>query len=129
MLRYVRSILFLVSSLAMTLCFTTPLAAQPPNCSVIPNVTAAWQPGSTPPPGWQGADPAILTDGDTANAWHYYWQGGTQIPVVFTLPAGYDVTAVSWHDHFGDGTVTLTAGGQTLSFSTDLWPLDWHQEA
>lgn len=129
MLRYVRSILFLVSSLAMTLCFTTPLAAQPPNCSVIPNVTAAWQPGSTPPPGWQGADPAILTDGDTTNDWYYYWEGGTQIPVVFTLPAGYDVTAVSWHDHFGDGTVTLTAGGQTLSFSTDLWPLDWHQEA
>ncbi len=113
--------------LLMILFLANPLSAQT-TCNVIPGVTASWQSGPTPPPSWQGADPALLTDGFTADPWYYYWENSTPVPVIFTIPSGYDITAVRWHDHYGDGDVTLTANGQSLIFSTDLWPLDWHEE-
>ncbi|MCH9651516.1 MAG: hypothetical protein K0U98_25035 [Deltaproteobacteria bacterium] len=122
--------LFAAICLGVLLDPANPTFAQPSGCSVIPNVVANWDPSATPPPPWQGADPALLTDGGTVENWYYYWENsGPPIEVIFTIPSGYAITGVRWHDHYGDGDVTLDANGQTLTFSTDLWPLDWHEEA
>jgi len=97
--------------------------------NVIHNVNADWQAGSTPPPSWQAGSPSLLTDNSISDHWFYYWEGSTQVPVVFMFPSNYDLTGIDWRDHYGEGDIILKSNGQTTSFTTKRWPLAWHQHS